>query len=486
MEGVGRTPSCARASPSMAAAATGVGLAAGGRQQVPLRTWVCGGQAGAASTSSGMRPAAAAAALSPSMAQGAGALAGRGSRLPAAALVAALGVAALRPPRPKQPRRGRICGRFASAAPEAGGDVPFEVAATADRGMAAFAARPLAAGEPVLDEAPLMRLRFQGDPTEDVLGVARAFGELSPAAREALLGLCGLPPELASFGLMTALSLCPPKEAELPPGVTAAELRQLVGIVDCNVQRVVDIDTVARNWEAEVSCGLYERCSRFNHSCAPNLSRRFTADGRVQLRTSRAVAAGEELTISYLGDAELLQSTERRRFQLQPYGFTCDCPRCAAPEDPARAFRCPSCGPGEVFAGAGGADLAGRRCGSCGEAVCAGDAARALAGEESALVALETAKYCLPQPADPAASAANLEASLAGAEERLATRHWALGALHHYAQELHRLAGDPARRARRLESKLRFLEAAHPEPLPLGLREWDRAACEELLGTLRV
>eukprot|EP00421_Protoceratium_reticulatum_P024641 CAMPEP_0168474846 /NCGR_PEP_ID=MMETSP0228-20121227/61058_1 /TAXON_ID=133427 /ORGANISM="Protoceratium reticulatum, Strain CCCM 535 (=CCMP 1889)" /LENGTH=102 /DNA_ID=CAMNT_0008490899 /DNA_START=29 /DNA_END=333 /DNA_ORIENTATION=+ len=102
--------------------------------------------------------------------------------------------------------------------------------------------------------------------------------------------------------------------------MTLEDLRQLVATVDCNVLRVNSLDLKHATEEDSADCALYEHASRFNHSCAPNLSRRFGAGERVQLRTSRAVAAGEELTISYLGDEELLQCTARRRWHLRPWG----------------------------------------------------------------------------------------------------------------------------------------------------------------------
>ena len=63
-----------------------------------------------------------------------------------------------------------------------------------------------------------------------------------------------------------------------------------------------------------------------NHSCAPNCEVAFAEDNAVFVVTTRAVALGEELTISYV-DAS--GTDDERREELQEtYGFECRCARC--------------------------------------------------------------------------------------------------------------------------------------------------------------
>lgn len=86
---------------------------------------------------------------------------------------------------------------------------------------------------------------------------------------------------------------------------------------------------------------LYERLSRANHSCDPNMELQFkrTTDGEVGVLTLlRDVAAGDALVISYLSDSDLRQPTEARRAKLlAKFNFTCECARCGAlPKPPAR------------------------------------------------------------------------------------------------------------------------------------------------------
>lgn len=63
-----------------------------------------------------------------------------------------------------------------------------------------------------------------------------------------------------------------------------------------------------------------------NHSCEPNIEVRYGDCHDVQLWTTRAVAAGDELFISYIENETL--SFQQRRMALREYGFTCQCARC--------------------------------------------------------------------------------------------------------------------------------------------------------------
>mmetsp|Transcript_65413 Transcript_65413/g.181991 ORF Transcript_65413/g.181991 Transcript_65413/m.181991 type:complete len:331 (-) Transcript_65413:24-1016(-) len=105
------------------------------------------------------------------------------------------------------------------------------------------------------------------------------------------------------------------------------------------------------------SQALCLQASRVNHSCLPNATWQldgqraplgghpggstavaesepigtFVAPFRLSLRTKRAVAQGEELTIDYIPDLAHLDAAERRNLLKKEYGFLCSCKRCAAP-----------------------------------------------------------------------------------------------------------------------------------------------------------
>ncbi|XP_065178834.1 histone-lysine N-methyltransferase SMYD3-like [Sycon ciliatum] len=71
--------------------------------------------------------------------------------------------------------------------------------------------------------------------------------------------------------------------------------------------------------------GLYARLSKINHSCDPNCVVMFNGP-TAHLRTLKAIAEGEEITISYI---DVLNTTERRRDLLRTqFHFFCTCPVC--------------------------------------------------------------------------------------------------------------------------------------------------------------
>lgn len=81
----------------------------------------------------------------------------------------------------------------------------------------------------------------------------------------------------------------------------------------------------------EHSCVWALLCAA-NHSCAPNAHAVFGGGGSLAvLRASRAIAAGEEVTVAYNEDV-VWKPLRRRRSLLEKWGFHCRCARCAAEE----------------------------------------------------------------------------------------------------------------------------------------------------------
>ena len=71
---------------------------------------------------------------------------------------------------------------------------------------------------------------------------------------------------------------------------------------------------------AAVRYGIYLELSRVNHSCDPNTQLKFTKAG-VTLVSLRPIAAGEEVTFSYI-------PAPTREALFKQYGFTCTCQVC--------------------------------------------------------------------------------------------------------------------------------------------------------------
>ena len=74
-------------------------------------------------------------------------------------------------------------------------------------------------------------------------------------------------------------------------------------------------------FEQQGQQAVFNHFARFNHSCAPNIWRKFVNDGtnRVQAVSSRNIAKGEELCLCY--------SSDRNKLKMQ-WGFDCACISC--------------------------------------------------------------------------------------------------------------------------------------------------------------
>lgn len=71
-------------------------------------------------------------------------------------------------------------------------------------------------------------------------------------------------------------------------------------------------------------------CALFNHSCDPSATPE-TEDGSVGMRLLRPVAAGEEITFSYVPlkqDPSAWPVERRQEFLSKSFGFQCSCHRC--------------------------------------------------------------------------------------------------------------------------------------------------------------
>ena len=81
-----------------------------------------------------------------------------------------------------------------------------------------------------------------------------------------------------------------------------------------------------------VGVGLYPSAALLNHSCEPSCAVRFdlAAGAALEVRTTREVDEGEELTIAYIDISRPL--AERREKLRKEYAFLCACQRCSREE----------------------------------------------------------------------------------------------------------------------------------------------------------
>jgi hypothetical protein len=80
--------------------------------------------------------------------------------------------------------------------------------------------------------------------------------------------------------------------------------------------------------------GVFEICSRFNHSCAPNANFVWNeGTQQIEFRAIEDIQEGEEIFVCYL-NSEKTNSTHhvRQETLLQRYGFICQCAACGLDE----------------------------------------------------------------------------------------------------------------------------------------------------------
>lgn len=105
---------------------------------------------------------------------------------------------------------------------------------------------------------------------------------------------------------------------------------------------------------------LFALLCRTNHSCAPNLARRFDDDSNVVNAIALCdIGVGEALSISYLSEADLAKPTAVRRQLLETrFKFVCECSKCGpvrAIRDATRDTAAPACNASELCAPRGDA-----------------------------------------------------------------------------------------------------------------------------------
>lgn len=77
--------------------------------------------------------------------------------------------------------------------------------------------------------------------------------------------------------------------------------------------------------------GLFIVVSRINHSCLPNCAQRWDGGKGVMIIVpAREIDVGEEITLTYLENAESMGVVQRRESLMDGFGFWCECELCRA------------------------------------------------------------------------------------------------------------------------------------------------------------
>eukprot|EP00979_Chaetoceros_neogracilis_P005654 scaffold1035_cov265-Chaetoceros_neogracile.AAC.12 len=96
-----------------------------------------------------------------------------------------------------------------------------------------------------------------------------------------------------------------------------------------------DVDPLGVGTRKEL--GIYLKCARLNHCCQPNAARASDKDDIMSIVSQKPIAAGEEITISYMDDN--LAVTADRESQMQSKIYVgkfwegCRCHLCTSPEE---------------------------------------------------------------------------------------------------------------------------------------------------------
>lgn len=169
----------------------------------------------------------------------------------------------------------------------------FEIKWSNTKGYGVFAKRAIPKNTTIIEERPILTVKpgTSGPASEDI-NIEAAFRSLTPSDQQRFLQL---------------------HEGKHPNAKT-------------RVTRIFH----ANAFGDEDTFYVYPTASRINHSCRPNASPQLSA--RI-IRSEMDIAAGEEISISYLAPfAEGMTAGERSRVLELQYGFQCRCAACWPPE----------------------------------------------------------------------------------------------------------------------------------------------------------
>jgi hypothetical protein len=176
------------------------------------------------------------------------------------------------------------------------------------KGLGIFALRDIKAGERVMCEEPIATWAVS-------LGERSSKGEIEVRVLNRMVA--ALPQDRRT----QFFSLC---QNEMKYGVK----KTTVGVWMSNA---FPCDSSSDATAGTVSAAVFHRLSRLNHSCAPNMHHEWNELlGRETLHSLVDIPAGDELTVTYLGDPGTgYERATRQSALLLKFGFYCHCPLCS-------------------------------------------------------------------------------------------------------------------------------------------------------------
>lgn len=218
---------------------------------------------------------------------------------------------------------------------------------------ALFCRRAAMLGEVLCEEAPVLLAAPGPQQLEDAV---RAFFALPRGQRDELLQLQASASVLVDVQDSLAQAASPFASQHLEQSALTldalAPTLDRAGLEKASVQERLDalrfVYILQENgFRTEAGLALFRKLSRVNHSCAPNAMRveldvsSQRPHGGFSLVALQPIDVGEEITINYGSDEELLMPAEaRQEWYMKTRGHGCWCARCDEPEDTLRAFAC--------------------------------------------------------------------------------------------------------------------------------------------------
>jgi len=177
--------------------------------------------------------------------------------------------------------------------------------------------------------------------------------DVSAAVQEKLLQLYHPHPDPSNSEDMEGSNISP-EEGEIVQ-LSVAAMEYLENLLDPQSKLYArllaekdTLRTVMLVWSCNSFDGgrVYDTISRINHSCDPTavVIAPEKSDGQT-IRAAADVAAGDEISISYLGILLYAGRQVRQDSLRQTKHFQCHCQRCTSAADIAAVFPCPACHP---------------------------------------------------------------------------------------------------------------------------------------------
>ncbi|RMD43811.1 hypothetical protein DV735_g1305, partial [Chaetothyriales sp. CBS 134920] len=214
----------------------------------------------------------------------------------------------------------------------------FEVRQAGIKGFGIFARHRIARGSRILSERPLLLVKH------NEINILGAASRLSKAELDTLLALSVNKAKRDSvWNLVDVLF----QSAQLPLSKKGRRsIRQKRDILACfyNNNFALSVSLSHRDDGVTTTAaarGVFPTIARLNHSCIPNAQGNFNRnvdEGSFTIHALREIAAGEEITVSYLHD-ELASHEERQHWLHQVYGFWCQCGICSGGDEAHRSHR---------------------------------------------------------------------------------------------------------------------------------------------------